>query len=88
MFDVAATAVAVLSVDGLVGHQDSCPTVPTRTAVPGAPSCVLVTGGPAQAFDSMEFRVGVLATDGRDWFRTASITDHAEFVGWSQWQRM
>jgi hypothetical protein len=23
-------------------------------------------------------------TDGRDWFRTASITDDAEFVGWSQ----
>jgi hypothetical protein len=36
----------------------------------------------------MEFRVGVLATGGRDWFRTASITDDAEFVGWSQWQRM
>jgi hypothetical protein len=36
----------------------------------------------------MEFRVGVLATDGRDWFRTASITDDAAFVGWSQWQRM
>jgi hypothetical protein len=36
----------------------------------------------------MEFRVGVLAADGRDWFRTASITDDAAFVGWSQWQRM
>jgi hypothetical protein len=24
----------------------------------------------------------------RDWLRTASITDDAEFVGWSQWQRM
>jgi hypothetical protein len=36
----------------------------------------------------MEFRVGVLATDGPDRFRTASITDDAEFVGWSRWQRM
>ena len=89
MFDLAATAVAVLSVDGLVRHpgQHARPFRQEPQCQAHHPACSL-TGGPAQAFDSMEFRVGMLATDGRDWFRIASIIDDAEFVGWSQWQRM
>jgi hypothetical protein len=48
-----------------------------------------VTPTPARGVNFRPVEGGQFSTVvDRDWFRTASITDDAEFVGWSQWQRM